>query len=389
LVLVTALVGGLRFLLVTKHDDEDNLASFHGWSTAAGENSTRSSNYTHPLHVIYHIGPEKMGSTSIQIGALQKYQQQLHHDGYNIYNFQDASKLNECLTRDVKSCQSGQEWSRFLNFLKKSKLQRRNVVISTENHWNHFQNDTSLLEAYREVFDSHNFHVRIVIGYRPLFDYWPSVYFQNYNHYCGYSHEELRTIPSLLDFIQTANATKQLRHPSYAALQHSQRYFTDIVILSLGNKFVERFLCNAVIGATHACTAVKKDEVHAIARIENAGHLLGYNRLAQAARLNGISDMPCKTLSESIELMLQQLNASLMDLPRTCLDESQQEWLWNKSLYYHHALVPNSTVSDGDLKMLFEQTADTTLCEVNVEQVLAEYPNVFAPKNATGTRVPP
>lgn len=378
---MVALFGVLKLLIVKKHDQQEQQV-FHGWSSLEYNNNTR------PLYVIFHVGPAKMGSTSIQIGALEKYHKQLVHDKYNVHDFRDASKLNQCLSRDAAKCQNDQEWNSFQRFIQKSKRQGRHVLISTENHWNFLSNDTSLLSTYHDLFSRHDYQVRIVIGYRPLFDYWPSVYFQEYSHYCGYSHaqEETRVIPPFLEFMERANETKQLRHPSYAAVQYAQQYFSDIVILPLGSKFVERFLCQAVMRATRACAAAVLG--HTNETVENARHSLVSDRLAQAARTHGLSQKPCKVLSQHFQ---QEENATVL-LPRTCLNKSQQDWLWDKTLFYHHALIaPNnaSTVSDQELKRQFDEAASTSLCQVNVEQVLQTHPDLFAGKNATSSSPPP
>lgn len=377
-VLAVAFIGVFK-LWIVDYDDEQK-RNFGGWRVAGihANNST----FTDNLYVIFHVGPAKMGSTSIQIQGLQKYEQELHQDGYNVVDFRDASQLNQCLVRDTVKCQSqpDQEWSRFVKFLQESKRHKRHVVFSTENHWNFFSNNTLLVfSAYQQVFSQFGYHVRIVIGYRPLFDYWPSIYFQKYNHYCGYSHQDVGTIPSLVDFWKHTNKTKQLRHPSYAALQHAQHYFTNVYILPLGDEFVERFLCHTMVHATHACRAIihSQDEE---APILNHKHSLFSDRLAQAAKSHNVSSKSCKKLSQRIQQHL--VNGPLLQekLPRTCLDDSQQEWLWNKTLFYHHEIVDaNSTVSvsDVELRRDFENGLHATLCEVNVEQALVDFPELF------------
>ena len=371
LVLAAAFVGYLRLVIVEKHDNEQQAGAFRGWSVT---NSTQSSVR---LYVVYHVGPAKMGSTSIQIGALQKYHDELQRDGYNVYDFRQASKLNDCLSKTtVTTCQSQQEWSHFMKFMKTSTQHRRHVLISTENHWNHFGNDTSLLSAYQHIFDTFDYQVRIVIGYRPLLDFWQSAYYQEYSHYCGHAHgKDVRTIPPLLDFIKRQNETHQCQHPSYAAVQHVSQFFHDIVILPLGEHFIERFLCNVVIRASHACAAVQQQ--HDSEAIENHGHSLALDRLAQAARLHGCSKKPCKTMSNSIQDKLQQENMPIADLPRTCLDESQRQWLVSKSLFYQHALVPTD---HGDIEIQLKQAS---ICQVNVDEILMDYPYLFAAENMT------
>ena len=352
-----------------------------------GGNLSSSRSDDVPLHVVYHVGPAKMGSTSIQIEALQKYSKEFLQDGYLIYDFRDASKLNACLSRDTSKCQSrsGGEWSRFRAFLEKAKRERKKVLISTENYWNHLSDEVVLLSVYRDVFQHYGFRPRIVLGYRPLFELWPSAYYQEYNHYCGYSHNNVRQIPPLLEYLDRVNASVGLRHPTYAARKKFQRFFADIVILSLGPKFIERFVCDVVIGASHACAAVIQDDKQEQERVQNHGHSLVFDRLAQAVRLQSISDKPCKSLSSSIRKRLMDRNQTSLDLPRVCLSASRLQWMYNQSVYYQREVLPNVTFSERDHRNHFEHALNTSLCEVDVEQVLDELRYLFVDENA-GTR---
>ena len=158
----------------------------------------------------------------------------------------------------------------------------------------------------------------------------------------------------------------------------------------------ERFICSAVIGASHACQAVHEEKEQDA--VENQGHSLEYDRLAQAARSKGISQLPCKTLSNRIQqrLQLSENQSSVkQELATTCLNESQLKWLWNKTLYYHHYMLPNdndTTKSDEELKIHFQKASTTTLCQVNVEQVLVDRPELFSEKKKktqTNGRMPP
>jgi hypothetical protein len=192
----------------------------------------------------------------------------------------------------------------------------------------------------------------------------------------------------LLTFLQHENETLALRHPSFGAYQHAHNYFNDILILPLGNRLVERFLCHAVIHAAHACTAAQQEQE---VLVENQGYSLEYNRLAQQAGHELLSNVPCKELSNQIQT---RLDASPQVLPMTCLEESQGNWLWNKTLCYHHAMMNITTtfISHDMLKRQFMEASKSTLCQVNVEQVVMDRrPELFVKnKNeTTNSRVSP
>jgi hypothetical protein len=146
LVLVIVFSGVLDKSLTVEKSKHQQKYSFLEWSWRQHDinNRTRTAD---PLHVVYHVGPAKMGSTSIQIGALQHYQQELHEDGYNVYSFRYASQLNKCLKSNT-SCQNQPEWKHFMTFMKNSKQKGRHVVISTESDWNHLSTSGSTVGSY-------------------------------------------------------------------------------------------------------------------------------------------------------------------------------------------------------------------------------------------------
>lgn len=361
-----------------------------------------------PLHVVYHVGPAKMGSTSIQIGAIDKYQKEIENDLYLIYSYKDASDLNRCLSRNWTECLSnGKEWKHFYEFMKHARRSRRHVLISTENFWSHIvPKPVDFLNAYKDVFHYFNYNVTIVFGYRPLFEYWPSSYYQTYRLYCGYAHKDANIVPPFREFLQKANDPYGLIHPTWGGMQHFSKYFETIQIVPLGPNLVSRFLCNTVVGANKACAAAQKDDTvlsttHTITYLNetgqrsseqqpqeqhyNAGHVLALDRLAQAVRSGQLSRKGCKTVRGALRKSLVRTNRILWrDLPVVCLSASQQEWLLRHSLAYQRLLVNYSsefTLSTMEHTEQFRRAANSTLCDVNVEMVIANWEQYFG--NAT------
>jgi len=411
------------------------------------------------LQLVFHVGPAKMGSTSIQLGAIQNYYQELtSKDRYVVYNSKDASDLNHCLARNMTQCmsQKDKEWTKFVRFMKNAKHNRRHVLISTENYWSHIMMDVddnesllspqhgartehahhSFLLAYSNLLlNELDYNVTIVFGYRPLYEYWTSWYYQTYRQFCGYAHEivESRRIPTLANYLDQTNRTFGLVHPTQMGLNHFSVYFSssgssNFVILPLGPNLISRFLCEAVVGATHACQAAvsdANDQEHQQVRY-NLGHTLVYDRIAQAARSQGVSHKSCKTLVEKLQSLTTVTNKTEQEkswtnvfAPLVCLSPGKQAWFLQKTIQYHTELVLSKSVRhnvrivsgmDGvdtngtsssslfvtppassimsipDLTAQFQRAANTTLCDVDVDFVVKNWSTLWIKDNDNHTR---
>lgn len=335
--------------------------------------------------IVFHVGPPKMGSTSIQMGAIDRYRKVLtRRDGYAIYSTKDTSNLNQCLSRNWTLCLSSKSknnaWEQFTNFLQSHS--NKNILLSTENYWNHAGSEPlSFLQAYKDVFVDDN--VTIVLAYRDLYRYWHSSYYQTFRSgYCGYSKHPSKMIPSILDFYQRANETYGLVHPTFGGLKHFSAYnFTNIRIISLEHEeendddsLVTRFICNYVVGAVSSCEAAKiKEKNQEQNQHYNIGHGLVWERLAQVAQQHNISTKGCKTIARELETSFdQQWN----NLPMICLSKIQQEWFLQRTIDYHRQLFPsiqNEDDTDQLIEQRFRQMMNVTLCDVNVELILVNW----------------
>mmetsp|Transcript_23213 Transcript_23213/g.32503 ORF Transcript_23213/g.32503 Transcript_23213/m.32503 type:complete len:369 (+) Transcript_23213:3-1109(+) len=361
--------------------------------------------------------------------------------------------------------QKGKDWTKFVQFMKRAKHNRRHVLISTENYWSHIISDSNennessseedttmhadhtFLSAYSHLLvDELGYNVTIVFGYRPLYEYWTSWYYQTYRQFCGYGHEivESRQIPTLANYLNHTNHTHGLVHPTTMGLHYFSTYFAsnsksnNFVIIPLGANLVSRFLCHAVVGATHACQAAihannqEQEQIH-----YNSGHTLIYDRIAQAARSQDVSQQPCKKLVQKLQTLGTAKNDTLEKIssssesttplwakvfsPLVCLSQEKQDWLLQKTIQYHEEIssssslsgnniqivsvmdnsvdndnavslsssfgtaTPPPTISVQDLKVQFHHAANTTLCDVDTDLILQNWDTLWAKDNDNHT----
>ena len=137
---------------------------------------------------ILHVGPHKMGSTSIQV-ALAEFQDDLSHDGFLVPSLFDgaqrlyaAASYLRCPEGVVEPCafvtcplrcndrEVEQGWRDLLTALDTARSQGRSVILSAEDF------DRPDVRV-KELFDAlHGFDVRTVVMYRHYFDWIASVY---------------------------------------------------------------------------------------------------------------------------------------------------------------------------------------------------------------------
>jgi len=281
---------------------------------------------------------------------------------------------------DMVKCQNGsKEWVKFNDFLTQAKENKMNVLISTERYWK-----ISSIDVYKFLFRS--FEVKIVVGYRRLYEYVPSVYGQYYKFGCAKKipHdpplyiETSSLIPSLSYF--SLSWMNNLNHPTLAKLTQFKPSFDNIEVLNIHSPCVVCiFLCDVVQNAHKTCEAVRlkylKEDIHN----KNVGKIIPVSRLAQQLlKASGDHDEPrkrlkCNALTMEIkQYMDKTLNWSLFDLPKTCMPKKMLNKFLNNSLEIEKMLLPRFFESDEGGKVHrieFELASKNVLCDVDVSAI--------------------
>ncbi|GAX13796.1 hypothetical protein FisN_30Lh091 [Fistulifera solaris] len=225
-----------------------------------------------PLRLVFHVGPGKMGSSTLQKALLMTT---LPDDGWISYSHIQLGALNRCLAR--KSCKSHQI-DQFRAFVHQAEQDRRHIVLSTET-WFSVSNE---LRWYQELFRNTLYQVTMVVAYRRYYDWLPSRYYQLNRFRCrpnpankGRNNVNLgRPIPPLHKYLSHT----PFDHPTVRKIERVSRYFDRIEVINIerGN-LLEQFFCE-ILDATETCQRLQAG--HSPFAV-NQGETLSFDRLAQ------------------------------------------------------------------------------------------------------------
>lgn len=352
-----------------------------------------------PLQLLFHVGPGKMGSSSIQ-QAISDYEPLLQQDKWVNYNHLQLAKLNSCLSSN--NCNNG-ETEDFQAFLNQSLSNKSNVLLSTEMWYGNL--DTLVLPAYKRMFaeavaaatilQHYNYYdVKIIVAYRRFYEWLPSLYSQYYKFACPNlmqpvwskkaREERGGLIPTLTDFLSLKGSQV---HPTVATQKAFAQHFDNIELLSIHDgDILENIFCK-VVRANQTCTMLQNRSTRAPS---NKGKSLFFDRLAQQAIQQGIiynNKDRCSEVSALLEqhnVYNQQSDAtkinngrrSSMDVsesfPLICPSNSILNAILETSLKTELSLFPE-LFNTTDIRKHFQIASNSTkLCDINVTAVLVD-----------------
>eukprot|EP00593_Proboscia_inermis_P012840 CAMPEP_0171326010 /NCGR_PEP_ID=MMETSP0816-20121228/117175_1 /TAXON_ID=420281 /ORGANISM="Proboscia inermis, Strain CCAP1064/1" /LENGTH=207 /DNA_ID=CAMNT_0011825345 /DNA_START=556 /DNA_END=1179 /DNA_ORIENTATION=- len=186
---------------------------------------------------------------------------------------------------------------------------------------------------------------------------------------------------SILDFIIEEIDEKQWNKSGYTIplLQRLKKKFDNVVVMNFHDELVkgpaESFFCHAIPNATHTCEAILavKKPSHL-----NMGDNLDYSDVAYGAKKVGLINIKTDKMMKKVVLAVQShqertLKLESSDFKRQCLPPDILEKVWEISLSSEMALFPKYVKSTtNNLRSDFDMAAKTTLCKVDVEEILKE-----------------
>lgn len=337
------------------------------------------------LRLIFHVGPGKMGSSSIQ-SVLINSVATLEDDGWANYRHIQLGTLNRCIARNICTY----EMDHFRKFLRQAEQERRNIVLSTE-LWFSVSRE---LSWYQELFNQTAYDVTIVVAYRRYYNWLPSRYYQLNRFRCrpnpadrGRSSVNLgQGIPPLNAYLSNT----PFDHPTVHKIARVSPYFDNIQVINIetGN-LVHNFFCN-ILGAQKTCQKVQSSRPPSA----NQGKTLTFDRLAQHVIENGsvdnskverlMSDLKLKvprhgqTECTSLAMILEMhderhgKHVSNSDFPLICPPTNVTDRLFHVSAQAEHALFPGEFSRD-DIWSDFSTKVNTTLfCDIDFQAVLSD-----------------
>ena len=335
-------------------DDGENVTSIANVGSVATQ-------HVEP-HFVFHIGIPKSGTTSIQCGLSQLSGNLASKDSYYFIG-------KPCASVALQNGEMPVKFHYLVLHVNERKMDKTTTSLNATLHRHLHRQDggrTAGIVLSSEIFGTRKFHaqqssfdflkgllegysVRIVVGYRRYFEWFPSMFDQS--HYYAPLSE------SYVDKFRREITASNKTHMTVRATKIWSAQFDDVYVFNMhqDGDLVTNFVCQALPGPpTNVCRELISSESTAHNRVNNPGRELDWLRLIAAARELGwhlTREMwrNTKPLYETFQTTHPVEYQSLL----SCLTEDEQEKLLNLSLAYEKELVATAT-ANGNNKHLEE-----------------------------------
>lgn len=395
--------------------------------------------------IILHVGPHKTGSTSLQC-TLEKIRDQLEKDNIAyigrpecanagisidkekraefklfenalVTGYQCHKELNEEDINVTKSC-----WTEFVNRLKFYKKSGKNIVFSDEAMSHRIVG----IDGYRpsieypwktlqSTLEGMGWFVDILIVHRPLYDYIPSVYEEqfkpghnkallarwfndekNEGHCPSHSGRKIPrpydmktkeiTIGRLLSPGQNLSPTPLQVYETFQS--HGFNVILVDMLLSMfdGDReinFIEHIICNIIPGSKHTCNALK-DYLETTKNKMNPSVSLNYDFLAVEACQRGLLNGTLFSRNEAREIIKShqevELGHDANDFPLICPDDQILKEILRIDIRNEERICNTyGSLCDWDQKKAYHENqfwkivnSKKQFCEVDAKAVISD-----------------
>ncbi len=332
-------------------------------------------NMTKKLKFVYHIGPMKTGSTTLQRAHIED-KDVLKLDGY-LYGLNGLLLANQCLDRMPNRCAGSVKWRNvFLPYLKEHS--QENLFLSDEMFgvmadWD--GNWKLLQKTIGETWDLH-----FIVTYRRFFEWFVSFYFQAHRY--GMPEERIttrwplastaaalqttkasvNTIPTISDYFEKLQREKNgfanvyvkrwgdtfgKMHPMEVQKNKFEKHYPGVKIFNFHQEpdnMVGSFYCNVFPGPqSHACKHRKRiGTPHSIHQNLSGSH--NYDMLSVAAFHSHVliqRDLQRPAVAEAARRHQEEvLKLSDKDFPLICMSPQQLNNLLEMSLEFERRILP-------------------------------------------------
>ena len=177
---------------------------------------------------------------------------------------------------------------------------------------------------------------------------------------------------SIVDFVSNFDPIYNFMFTS-ELVQRLETRFDNIAVLNYHDKSPDVSLfCNELYNMTHMCQAVLSQDQQNT-QVINKGDNLDYTNLAYGAAKAGLINVKSHEQLNQIAKALDNRHQQVLNgtaFARACPSIDVLNSLWEKSLAYEQLLFPHSDKSL--MREHFDESAQTKLCNVDVENVLKE-----------------
>lgn len=159
----------------------------------------------------------------------------------------------------------------------------------------------------------------------------------------------------------------------------TKTYFDDIfgrnrvhVLDMLAPQGIEiEFFCNSILRTFHGCEVVRKGGVKP--RMNKSAFIvpkLETDLIISEAYTQNLGDFGSQRAvsRDKLESKLLEWNMTSSNLPKTCVSQEQENWLWNRTLFSHNTFSPRR-LTEEELRIEFAKNRKS-FCSVDVDAVL-------------------
>lgn len=373
-------------------------------NSSSAEALSYSPSRPHRPHLVLHIGPGKMATSSLH-AVFQKKEslQHLLSDNYT-YRGKHDGELNINM-REVFDCPVGVATStacpltlNFTNLLRRQRETSQNMFLLNEFFSLH---DPEMLAE--EV--NKDWNVHIVVAYRRFYDWLPSMYSQQYR----FERNQTGAYPRVnwpdqggtkIDTFAEWYKGKQkefVTHPTIYARNLYAQYFSFVSIFDISKyrNLAANFVCDMLPGANHTCNFFRTGGARRAAVNPSVKH--DYDRLSVEAYERGLVDksLSRKKVAESARIFQMRVRRKeAHDLPMTCLEEESRREITSLSAEAEIELFQEVLSSEKKAKIRKQCEAamnSIKFCNVDTGKVLSDpnwvkfFGSIHSPKARNST----
>jgi len=401
-VLCYYLLVSLNVLAFTKNlAEQQELREVHIENVTHSPHSLENNLHNQPAQVMnaeVHVGPHKMGSTTIQESS-GMYYAQLVEDNYDTplahYSQKQKQRLKRFNHVQFGTCFFSQSSSALKPHEKKSKTESVTTVLKFNNAASkqckpkllaaglEIANQTKSILISAEVFDRPDIDIQALSDYLQP---WQSVtivinYRRFYDWIISYNNELYKggtIIESLYDELNSERKMQEyeMSH-TYEVMHRYKQVFDNVTIVNMHDtkNLTEGFYCDAMPDAKTTCENVKKSNDVT----SNPSKHLEYMVLLNEAKRRGYIKRTPKSKEYKVALEKVQkhqeetLKLSSDDFAMKCPPPKVLEKLLAKSLHFEKQIVPeffSSPLGEAALRADFEKKSTRKLCSIDIEAIL-------------------
>lgn len=346
-------------------------------------------NMTTGSRVVFHMGPHKTGSTSIQAAInSQSFKNSLLLDKLVVGNdgpggMTTKNALVDCFHNE-QSC-VGDSSNIVMKQMGKALTENLGIIFSSEQ----FDYTRGYLTEMKHFF--HEFtDVQIILTYRRFFEWSLSWYMQSKRNSWekwlrpkkdGSRQDHKNFATFLASTNLSSYATSMTRYIINPYLFYKDHFNVTLINMHAGNgDSLDNFFCNPVVNTPHTCKLRQRNELHIQNLNQMRGIFEGYDEIAVAAfkaRLidpRRISRTTARKLIRSHQEKI--LNLTAADFALTCPTQHQLNTLLEVSMKIEREYFPEFFESDqGEIelrKKFDDMVARSQFCSIDTDKVLVD-----------------